>query len=38
MNLINMNPSFIKLNHTSPRKMENSMKETFRNETVREIK
>jgi len=38
MNLINKSPSFVQLNHTSPERMENSMRETFRNETTREIK
>jgi hypothetical protein len=37
MNLINTKPLFVKLNHTSPERMENCMKETFRNETIREI-
>jgi len=33
-----MNPSFDKLNHAFPERMENSMKETFRNEKIREMK
>jgi len=38
MNLIKRSPSFVKLNHTSPERMENSMRETLRNEIIREIK
>jgi len=38
MNLINISPSFVKLIHASPEKMEKSMKETFRNETTRRNK
>jgi len=38
VNLIKTNPSFDELDHTSPERAENNMKETFRNETTREIK